>query len=353
MTLVAVKRGPWYPERIVTDGGDPTLALTLNVASEVAGYIFKFPKAGNVDRVIYSLGAVSITSGPLNFDARLEGLSSTGLNSGVLLGTNSNGADSIADTDDNTQREITLTDAVAVTKGQDGAFVLAAPGSGTFSVELRQAGGDFTGKFPYAFNDSSKTARVPFFLLRYDDGTYVAPAGCYAIRAIGSSTITSATNPDEIGNRFQYPFPCKIDAISMLLNPNSSADFTVRIYDDSNNVLLEQTFDSDNHVDYGDGSMTFDLDDEIEVAANTWYRVTIRPSASNHQLYYYEVGSTSYLDAMEGGQNIYATSRENDGGWTNTTNRRYFISTRLSALDDGAGGGGVFGLQGGFGLIQR
>lgn len=347
MTLQAIKGGPWFPARIITDGANPLLQLTLDTASEVAGFVFLAPRTGNIDRVIYSLVAVSVTSGPLNFDARLETLGATGLNSGTLFDTNTNGADSISTTDDNTQREITLTAAAAVTRGEPLCFVLQAPGSGTFSVQLQTVGGDFTGKFPYAFNITSKTIRQPVFGLRYDDGTYVAPAECFPCLTISSSNINSSDTPDEIGNRFSLPFPCKVNAINMHLDPNASSEFTVRIYNASDTVLLEQTFDSDNHVDYGDGSMSFDLDEELELSANTTYRVTIRPAASDHELYYFTVGSASYMDMFDGGQSIYATERTDDGAWTDTTTRRYFISLRMSALDDGAGGSGSGSPNGG------
>lgn len=340
MTLQALKRGPWWPERYNTDAATPILGLTLNAASEIGGMVFKAPKTGNIDRVIYSLGSVAVTSGPLNFDARLETMGSTGLNSGSLFGTNTNVTDSIADTDDNTVREKTLTAVAAVTKGEDLCFVLAAPGSGTFSVDLVTIGGDLVNKYPYMFNDTTKLNRILVFGLRYDDGTYITIAGGWGIKNIGASNINSGTTPDEVGNRFQYPVPCKVDAIALHMDPNSSSSFDVRIYDASNNILLDQTFDSDNHSDYLDGSMVFDLDDEIEFAANTTYRVTCRPAASNHEFYYFDVETAAHMDMMDGGQAIHATTRTDDGSWTDTTTRRYMISLRLSALDDGAGGGG-------------
>lgn len=340
MTLQSLKGGPWYPERSITDGANPILAFTLDAANETAGFVVKAPKAGNIERVIYTLGTVSVTSGPLNFDARLESLDSSGLNSGTLLGTNSNGTDAIGTDDDNTQREITLTSAVAVTKGQDLAFVLVAPSSGTFSVQLQSLGGDFTGKYPYGFNLTSKAGRVPVLGFRYDDGTYVTAAGCFPCRTISFSDVTSATTPDEVGNRFSTPFPWKANRIAFFMDPLAGATMTIRIYNASDTVLLEQAIDMDNHVDYGDGTIAFDLDDEIEFAANTVYRVTFRPDANEQEPYYFEVGSAAYMDMFDGGQSIHATERTDDGSWTDTTTRRYFISLGISALDDGAGSGG-------------
>lgn len=341
MALQTLNGGPWYPERVITDGTSPILYLTLNVANEAVGFVFKAPKTGTIDRVVYALGAtVNVTGGPLNFDARLESVGATGLNSGSLLAAGSNANDPIDQGQTLDNREITLTTPVAVTKGQDIAFVLVAPSSGTFSVDVTTIGGDFTGRFPYCFNDTTKVARVPVIGLRYNDATYAAPAGCVPYRIISSSTITSATTPDEIGNRFQYKVPCRVNAIALYLDPNASSEFVVRIYDASDTVLLEYTFDSDVHADYGDGSMVFDLDEELELAANTTYRVTIRPTASNHELYYFEVENAAYLDMFDGGQVIHATERTDNGAWTDTATRRYFIALRMSALDDGAGGGG-------------
>lgn len=342
MALQDLKGGMWFPAKIATDGVPAFANITLDTASETGWFIFKAPKTGSIDRVIYSLGAVSITAGPLNFDARLETVdAATGLPSGTLWAANTNGADSIADTDDNDQREITLTASASVTKGQDVAFVLTAPGSGTFSVVLQSIGGDLVSHFPYCGNGTTKLSRIPVFGVRYSTPEYIAPVGCVPIETYGSSTIGSASNPDEVGNKFTFPFPCKVNGINIWMDPAATTDFTVKIYQGDSTELLSHTIDSDVHATQTDGSYEFDLDDTISLSANTAYRVTLLPNTTAQEFHFFTVESASYMDMHDGGQSIFACVRQDAGAWDDTnTTRRYFISLRICALDDGVGGGG-------------
>lgn len=347
MAFQRIRGGFWLPEPFRTDAGDPRLALTIDAVGEMAGAVVKAPRTGNISHVIYSLMTVSVTSGPLNFDCRLETITtSTGINSGTLLGTNSNGADPIADTDDNDQRRVALTTPVAVVEGvTDIAFVLNAPGSGTFNVQLATLGGDFVNKFPYCLTNGTKTLRVPVLAFEYDDGEVYAPPGCFPCEVIGSTTFNSSSNPDERGNKFQYPVPVGIDAVSILGDPTAGGTFDIRISAADGSEIMTITLDTDYHIDQSDGSMMFPLEEDVadilKFAANEAFFVTVLPDANNFELYHFDVESAYYMDGFDGGQLVHGCNRNNLSGVpTDETTRRYFVAVRVAALDDGAGGGG-------------
>jgi hypothetical protein len=348
MALQALKGGMWYPEKFKTDGANPILALQLNAAGETAGAVVMAPFTGNIVAVVYSLMGVAVTSGPLNFDARLESVdTSTGLNSGTLLGTNSNGTDSIADSDDNDQRKVTLTTAVAVTKGVTPiAFVLQAPGSGTFDVNLLTLGGDFSGKIPYCLSNGAKVIRVPAVGFEYDDGSYHAAPGCFPAELLATTTFNSSSNPDELGNTIAAPGPCRIDAVYVYGDPTAGGSLTIKITDGSGVERMSFSIDTDLHIDQSDGSMEIPLPDpaspgDLDFDNAEDIVVTVVPDANNFEIVYADVESAAYMDMFDGGQDVHGVTRNNGtGGFTPQTTRRYFVSVRICAIDDGAGGAG-------------
>lgn len=341
MAYQTFKGRVWLPERIVSNDVSPLLSLTLDAASESAGFVVKAPRTGTIDRVIYSLMTVSVTSGPLNFDARLETVNAaTGLPTGTLLGTDSNGTDAIADTDDNDQREITLTTGVAVTVGDVFAFLLVAPGSGTFNVQLATLGGDVAIDDPYGVSNGAKTNRGPVLGFRYSDGEYWAPPSSWPVEVFATPAVNTGTTPDEVGNRFTFPMPIRINAVSIWMDPAASTSFTLKVIDSGGSTLYTKAIDGDINFNQDDGVIEVPISD-LDFDANEMFRVTCTPDgATSMDFHYFDVESASYMDMFSGGQNVHATHRTDAGAWTDTTTRRYMISVGVCAFDDGAGAGG-------------
>jgi hypothetical protein len=336
----------WYPTPFYSiDAPSMSSTLVMDAVNEMIAFIFRAPKTGNIDRVGCKTGDVSVTAGPLTFTVRLETVTN-GLPSGTLVGTDTNVNWSVATGDDFIWKEHTLTAAAAVTKGQIMALLFTAPAAGTFSVPLHSFINSInTTSFPYCATRTgagswTKNLRNAMMNLRYDDGVYACPEGFFPFFNVSSSAIGSGSTPDEVGNRFTVPFKCKLRSLTIWIDRAATTDFTVRVYDSADSVLIEQTIDSDDHVDLLENSEILEMDDEITLEASTLYRVTFRPNTTTQTFYYCEPSTAAMMDAFAGGQNIHATHRTDGGAWTDTTTRRYFISLGLSAFDDGASAGG-------------
>ena len=343
MPFQTIAGGLWSPERLRTNDVSPLLSLTIDAVGENAGFVVRAPKTGNITHVIYSLMTVAVTSGPLNFDARLETLDSDGTNSGTLLNSgtsnDSNGADSIADTDDNDQREVALTTSggVAVTLGQQFAFILQAPGAGTFNVQLATLGGDPVNDDPYGISNGAKTNRGPVLAFRYSDGNVYAPLGSLPFETIASLAVGTGSTPDEVGNRFQYPFPVRINAVEVYMDPTAATSALMQVFAaDETTVLYSVTIDCDLNFDQSDGTVLVPTSD-LDFDANEVFFVTFTPQeATTMDFTYAQVEDTDYWD-FDSGLSVYSVSRTNNTGGLATLNtRRYFISVRICAFDNGA-----------------
>lgn len=352
MALQTIPGRVWLPERINTNDVSFTLDLTMDAVNEIAGCVFKAPKTGNITHVIYSLTGVSVTSGPLNFDARIESVNtSTGINSGSLLNSgttnDSNGTDSIATTDDNDQREIALTTSggVAVTVGDPIAFVLTAPSSGTFDVRMASWGGDSAEDDPYCLSGTTATPtkvnRAPVFGLKYSDGSYWAPVGCYPVETMASPVVNTGTNPDEVGNSFTFPFPVRINAVAIYMDPAASTSFTLEVWDSGLSSLYDKVIDCDINFAQDDGTIVIPISD-LDFDANEEFYVTCTPDgATSMEFHYFTVETAAYLDMFSCGQNVHGVTRDGGtGAFTAETTRRYMMSVGVCAFDDGAGSGG-------------
>ena len=90
-----------------------TAVAINNSANDAMGTILNPPQTGNVTDIAFALGTV--TTGA-TLDARIETVgSATGDPSGTLLGTNTNGSLTIAGSDANTIKTVTLTASASVT----------------------------------------------------------------------------------------------------------------------------------------------------------------------------------------------------------------------------------------------
>ncbi len=345
----------WLPERMVTNSGSPGLLnLTLNAANEIGGAVVKAPKTGNITHVLYTLLVVDVTSGPLNFDIRLETVdTTTGLpdTSGTLFNSgtsnDSNGTDSIATSDDQDTREVALTTSggVAVTVGDPIAVVLTAPGSGTFDVQLASIGDDIPEDDPYGISGTTavpaKAQRTPVIGFKYSDGSYWAPVTSWPYETAASPAVNTGTNPDEVGNKFTFPFPIRFNAVAILCDLAASTSFTLKVIDSGGSTLYSKVVDTDINFAQDDGSIVIPIADQ-EFDADEMFRVTCTPDgATSLEFWYFTVETAAYLDMFSGGQDVHACVRENAGTFDDSiTARRYFISLGVCAFSDGAGGAG-------------
>jgi hypothetical protein len=143
----------------------------------------------------------------------------------------------------------------------------------------------------------------------------------------------------------------KIGGLWVRILPGATNSYDLVLYDsDGTTALKTVTIDSDQ------GRVTTSTTRvarfaDVTLAANTAYRIAVKPGGTNVTIYDCTVNSVAILDAFPGGQNFYLTSRTDAGAWTETTTRKPDMGVIITAVDNGASGGGLLvhpGMTGGF-----
>jgi hypothetical protein len=247
----------------------------------------------------------------------------------------------------------------SVTKGDILAFVVeyqtfTAADSVQTSYILGSGITNAAGTFPYhsLFTASwVKNLSSYVLALKYDDGTYHFPSGCYPASALNTVTFNNTTNPDERGLLFQLPFPATLEGLYWRLDLDNDADLI--IYDASD--VAQRTFSLDKDIRSSSAGQWNNIifSSPLDLAANTNYRAVIKPtSASNISTYDWDAGVS--LNNFIGGSTWKHTTRNDGAGaWTDSATKRPWMGLILNGFDDGTGGGssGPANLIGG-GLVR-
>jgi len=325
-----------------------TSVITLDAANEKAAFIFRAPKTGDIAKLCFSTRAV-VTGATV--DVRLETVDvATGFPTGTLQGTNTNGSQVIQDADDNKWFATPLTSNANVTKGDLLAFVIAAPDSGTFDIDVVVIGDDY-GAFPYVCSYTGSWAKSsiakPSFALEYSDGSYPYIPG---VTPHYSSTVLQTYNntdtPDIYGLRFKAPFSARISGFWVWADLDANAD--IKLISGGSTTELSLSIDSDVWAgNDGRGAGRYSFDSDFILVKDTYYRLVLEPTTSTDiSLYKYRFDDTTspnIMSAVFGGGNCHMTSAKSpsvEGDWTNTTNELPMMGVFLDQFDDGAGGGG-------------
>lgn len=356
---------PRIPSSTIGAPGFAT-ALVLDAGDETATMIVEAPKTGNIDAIYF--GTRNVTTGA-TVDVRVETLDRTttpAVNSGTLWGTNTNGAQVIADGDDNTGFTTVLTAVAAVTRGDPIAVVIKNPAvsPGNMQLAILSDGKDEL-EFPYfLLNGVSSSGGAVVLGLRYDDGSFYPITGAYPISAITTTTYSSASTPDTIGQRFQFAAPVRV--CGFWTWADFDGDLTVKLvssdYHQANNTAtlkVEKTINNEDRRSNGAFVQEFLFPTDVDLTAATNYRLIFEPGGTNITIYDMTFDSLAIMAGRDGGSAFHLTTAKDptgDGDWTNYnsgTFRKLFGGLILCGVDDGAGAGGVL-VPGGFtGGMQR
>lgn len=176
-------------------------------------------------------------------------------------------------------------------------------------------------------------------VLVYSDGTYAKFDNYFThIRpVITTTTVTSATTPDELGIKFQIPVSAELYGISWC--GAAQNDLSIKLYNAADTVL------STGAVNLSTGIETYNsirtvygvFPAPIELAADTTYRVTLLPGASNIGVLNTTYSSAAHLQGDILTNNYVMTSRTDAGSWTDETTKVVAISLMFNSIDTGSG----------------
>jgi hypothetical protein len=369
MTIQTVPRSyfpDWRASRLNSTAFSTTFLTlaTLDGASDAVMWAGDSPVTDSLTVVYFRTGVVSVTSGPLNFEVRIETVSN-GRPTGTLYDTNTSATVAIADTDDNVWKTATLTAAASLTRGTPFAIVIKAPGSGTFSVIIAGVppnsgtqpicanwpvcGVDTDGNGTY---DSMVVASAPCLVPKIGS-TPCQLEGCAPWDSLAISNFNSSSTPDAKALRYNDAVPRRVIGVEVLMaNVSAGSDFTFSIFPDSGSsqsdadALAQTAHDGDGTVGTTqDGWVQRFFASAVTLSANTTYWIEVRAdTANNLAVVVATVPSISaFLVATPGGSSCYLGTRSWSAGsapaYTQDSTSVPFIRLIVDGLDDGAGGG--------------
>jgi hypothetical protein len=319
------------------------------------GHVFSKDRSSkNITKVGLLPGTVTLNSASV-IRVSIQSLSQTASftePSGTILGATGNGyVDESATTwTTNTWHQTAaLGETVTVTDGQEIAVVVEYQPFTTGDILnirglTQQQAWNFPASKLYTTSWGGQ-AVTPNVILEFDDGTFGTIEGAFPCSAVAAiSAYGSTSNPDEYAMEFQVPFPCKVDAFQLDMGINgATSNFEVILYDGTT-AMTNGTAAFDGSV-MGTNTqrlMCGRFPGQVQLSANTTYRLALKPTTSNSvNFYYFDVANANHLQAHSFGTTGCLTSRVDAGSWAAaTTTRRPMFSIRFSAFGDDAGGGG-------------
>lgn len=354
----------YMPNTMATyiDGIVPPTAMSTSLVDSTqdeVGTIFKIGKvAGRITHVYinpYSYGTGAGTD--TIFTVRLETVGADGMPSGTLItgaaektynaGVNADGlggfwvdlgADSVAVT---TDQLIALKIAASNATASGNVNFATAFGSTSFTMD---------GLFPHVVERLAGDAvdnNAPVF--GYKMGGKPMYCGMFPVDSMvtypGTAWDTAST-PDEIGLRFRSAYSMKAAGMWGWIRMSSTRIYVaMTIYNAWDDVLYSDTI-GDGYTSFPTGTLYGRIhvwfDDDIELKADSIYRITMRPTQADYDLSAYAIRVTDSSDwyAFDGGgPQWHGTMRTDGGAWTDMTNPeknyRWFCGPIISYLSAG------------------
>lgn len=186
---------------------------------------------------------------------------------------------------------------------------------------------------------------VPNILFEFSDGTFGTFHNTRPMSAINSHAYKQDTaGADEYALEFQVPWPCTVDGgWAFLSAAAATSDYDIILYDGTNPMASGSvSIDGGEHSSTNNRYTVFGFPAGVTLAANTTYRLAFKPTqtTSSITVISYDVAAADHFQAHPGGTAFTFTTRLNEGSWASpTTTRRLMAGIRISAFDDGAGGG--------------
>ena len=352
MTLVSLSAPIQWPGSVGSTVGAPAVGASssLTSAGHYVAYIFVAREDMTVSHVGFRAGTAT---GSPTAEVRIETLDASGMPSGTLWATNTNGTTGTLTA--NTWTLQALTASASITKGQ--AFcVKVAYASGTnFTIgTYNNSNFPFTSNLPCSVTNTGTPTKAllnnvgALIALGSSSTTFYQVYGSFPFNTTTGGTFNN-TNSARRGLRFTPPMKCRVVGVRWY-NSNAVGDFNAAVFDDAGSELSTSStaFDGDLSAASANGTITVFFDNPVSLTAGTTYRVAIEPSsATNAHVLAYVLPSANYRGASPLGTNGHYTTFAS-GSWTDTaTDTIPMMDILIDQLDDGAGSGGVVGVIGG------
>lgn len=319
---------------------------TIDAAGEKAGFVFRVPRTGTIDRIGFTTRAVTTAQ---TLRGGLETTDTTNyLPTGTQYGGSAVGtqASPVADT----FYEIILAAPATAVKGDIIAIVVQFDSTAGNLVigKIDNEGGQSQTSFPYVVGFTTSWAKnsggVGMHSVRYSDGVYEPVGQCIPTSPRIDTFFNNGSAADEMGNRFTVPAPMRTPGIFSGVNHGAAAlDYV--LYEGS--TVLSTISIAAGLSAAGTGYETLYWDSPITLSPGTVYRLVVKPAAANINVREVVALNNAMLGMLPGGADWYKTSRVDGGSWTDTDTRRIWaLSLLIDQVDDGTGLGRAYSLIG-------
>jgi len=357
--------GGFYPSPWPSSNNAPgydQIALTAST-HKYAG-IHRVRKTGTLDRFEFRVGTVAINAGSQVRCSFQDPSLTTGHPdttqdqfrdiAGSLFSSNAwmfpsagNGAMTSDGTDGGSKRSVS-------TATKDRICCVIEYSTFTAADSVQVSGHQFgtpSGLGNYPFTDADlgagyvkQSGHQPNMVLKYSDGTYEAFSPVlWPVKAINTVTFSNASNPNHIGQYFNFPYPVHIRGTWVWVDPDGN--FDIKRYRESDGAVMDQLtgtygVDKDELQSQVDVKSFWPLD--ATLAANTNYVLMVVPtSATSVSVFSGDVNAAALMDAIPGGQNWqYATCQgepSSPASFTKTSTRRLLMGLEVDGFDDASG----------------
>ena len=309
---------------------------------------------GNISRVHWRNNTIATTA---VVDLRIETPSTTGGPSGTLWAANTNVAQTILSTADNTLvRSSALTASATVALGdviiialRNDTILFGDANISRAPVVLGLRGYPYPGG-PLATNKTDNAGAN--FAIEYEDGVIELPAGQLPGACTPASlSFSTGTNPDELGLHFTAPFDGRVIGWWLFGALTAGLTFRMSLYQASSDTpLATATFDTDLTGSVGGRLYMSAYDDTttgITIAAGTAYRCTcVALSGTAITLYRTTAERAAFFaslglpGAQQTARNRSSTTDPDSATWTETDTILPQMGIIFDQIDDGAGSGG-------------
>ncbi len=192
-------------------------------------------------------------------------------------------------------------------------------------------------RFPYSTHFTAAWARedLPLLIyLEYADGRPAPIPKTVPFVTSFLNNFSSGSTPDERGNRFLLPFPCRVRGLWVGMDVDSGV---------SDVVLYQGTTQIDSilipaglQVGTTSGIHWVDLPGSHRLEAGVEYFASLRPSTgASVGLSRVTVDARKNLDQYWGGQEIYEAFRTDLGAWSTDTLNRSHLGLIIDQVDNG------------------
>ena len=346
MTLVSLPSPISWPAFIgpLTSSVGLFSTATLDAAGEYVSAIFCAREDMTVSHVGFRAGTAS---GSPTAEVRIETLDASGLPSGTLWATNTNGTTGTISSNTNVLQALTAS--ASITKGK--VFcVKILYASGTSVIVQHSAslvGFPINSGLPYmVINTGTPTKsnisnNAPTIALGSSSTTFYQVPGTWPIASVSGNTFNN-TNSAKRGLRFTPPMNCRAIGLRWY-NSAQIGDFNAVLYNDAGTELSSSStaFDGDHNSVNNGGVIVVYFDNAVTLTAGTTYRIAIEPTTStNVNITTVALPSADYRSASPAGTTAHYTTFATSS-WTDTaTDTVPLMEVVIDQIDNGAGSGG-------------